>query len=134
MFSSEKGNYFKLPNQIFNMGLSPGELAVYAYLKRCSNIRTGECWPSYKKIGQAVGMTKRSVKKYVELLTGKHLVQTESTVIYSRKGLKGNGTLKYTLLPIEEIQQETYRQKLREVDLQMDRIRAQERLKKIKGH
>lgn len=133
MFSSEKDNYFKLPNQIFNMGLSPGELAVYAYLKRCCNIRTGECWPSYKRISQAVGVTKRSVPKYVELLIDKHLIQTESTSLYSRKGLKGNGTLKYTLLPIEDIQKEIYQKKLQEVDLQMERIRAQERLKKIQG-
>ena len=50
------GNFFSLPNEIFLLGLSPGELAVYCYLRRCENQKTHQCWPSYKTIGEAVGM------------------------------------------------------------------------------
>ena len=49
------GNFFSLPNEIFLLGLSPGELAVYCYLRRCENQKTHQCWPSYKTIGEAVG-------------------------------------------------------------------------------
>ena len=40
-----KGNFFSLPNEIFLLGLSPGELAVYCYLRRCENQKTHQCWP-----------------------------------------------------------------------------------------
>ena len=41
------GNYFFLPNEIFLLGLSPGELAVYSFLKQCENRRTHYCWPQH---------------------------------------------------------------------------------------
>ncbi|MCH5352132.1 MAG: helix-turn-helix domain-containing protein, partial [Acutalibacter sp.] len=43
------------------LGLCPGELAVYAYLRRCENRKTHQCWPSYKTIGKAVGMSENTV-------------------------------------------------------------------------
>ena len=33
-------NYFPLPNEIFLLDLTPGELAVYSYLMRCEDRRT----------------------------------------------------------------------------------------------
>ena len=50
-------NYFPLPNVIFSLGLSPGEIAVYSYLLYCEDRKTYQCHPSYKTIGQAVGMS-----------------------------------------------------------------------------
>ena len=44
-------DYFPLPNEIFCLGLSSGEIAVYAYLLRCENRKTFQCHPSYKTIG-----------------------------------------------------------------------------------
>ena len=40
-------NYFTLPNEIFSLGLSAGEIAVYAYLRCLENRSTYQCWPSY---------------------------------------------------------------------------------------
>ena len=54
-------NTFPFPNEIFILGLCPGELAVYSYLLCCANRKTGQCWPSYKMIGKAVGMTENTV-------------------------------------------------------------------------
>ena len=39
-------NYFPLPNEIFLLGLTPGELAVYSYLMRCEDRKTHQCHPS----------------------------------------------------------------------------------------
>lgn len=36
-------NYFPLPNEIFLLGLTPGELAVYSYLMRCEDRKTHQC-------------------------------------------------------------------------------------------
>ena len=51
-----QNNYFTMPNEVFQLGLSAGELAVYSYLRRCEDRRTHQCWPSYRTIGSAVGM------------------------------------------------------------------------------
>ena len=45
------GHYFLLPNEIFTLGLSPGELSVYAYLMFCEDRETHQCYPSFRKIG-----------------------------------------------------------------------------------
>ena len=53
-------DYFPLPNEIFSFGLSTGEIAVYAYLMYCEDRKTFQCHPSYKTIGNAVGMSKNT--------------------------------------------------------------------------
>ena len=90
-----------MPNEIFCLGLSSGEIAVYAYLLRCENRKTFQCHPSYKTIGNAVGMSKNTVRKHVDGLTKKRLITTEPTSVYTQKGEKRNGNLLYTVCPIE---------------------------------
>ena len=46
-------NYFPVPNEVFVLGLSPGELAVYCYLLFCEDRTTYQCWPSFQTIGKA---------------------------------------------------------------------------------
>ena len=43
-------NFTPLPNEIFSLHLSTGELATYAVLMRLEDPRTYECWPSYETI------------------------------------------------------------------------------------
>lgn len=62
-------DYFPVPNEIFCLGLSTGEIAVYAYLMYCEGRKTFQCHPSYKTIGKAVGMSKNTVRKHVDGLT-----------------------------------------------------------------
>ena len=38
---------FFLPNELFQLGLDYGELAVYSFLKQCENRRTHYCWPQH---------------------------------------------------------------------------------------
>ena len=45
-------NYFPLPNEIYQLGLSPGAIAVYGYLLRIEDRTTYQCYPSYGTIGQ----------------------------------------------------------------------------------
>jgi hypothetical protein len=58
-------DYFQLPNEIFLLGLSPGALAIYAYLLCCEDRSTCQCWPSYKTIGRTVRVSASTVRKYV---------------------------------------------------------------------
>ena len=96
-------NYTPLPNMIFSLGLSPGELSVYAYLLYCENRKTYQCWPGYRTIGEAVGLSVNTVRKHICALTDRRLISTENTSVMTRDGMKRNGTLKYTILPIPEV-------------------------------
>lgn len=95
-------HYFTLPNEIFCLGLSFGEIAVYSYLLRCENRKTYQCYPSYRTIGQALKMSQNTVRKYVQSLEDKHLIATERTDVITKDGRKRNGTLLYTIRPIRE--------------------------------
>lgn len=105
-------NYFPVPNEIFCLGLSGGEIAVYAYLLRCENRKTFQCHPSYKTIGKAVGMSKNTVKKHVDGLIKKRLITVEPTSVITQKGEKRNGNLRYTIRPIGEALEQYYEQQL----------------------
>ena len=96
-------NYTPLPNMIFSLGLSPGELAVYLYLLYRENRKTYQCWPSYRTIGEAVGLSVNTVRKYICSLVDHGLIFTENTSVMTKDGMKRNGTLKYTILPIPEV-------------------------------
>ena len=96
------GNFFPLPNVIFHLGLSAEEIATYAYLLYCEDRKTYQCWPSYTTIGNAIGKTKNSVKKYVDGLREKGLIVTEPTTKTAKDGAALNGNLLYTILPVDE--------------------------------
>ena len=86
-------NYFPLPNEIFCLGLSSGEISVYSYLLYCEDRKTFQCYPSYKTIGNALKMSKNTVKKYVTGLEEKGLISTKPTKILKSNGMKYNGNL-----------------------------------------
>ena len=127
------GNYrdgFFLPNELFQLGLDYGELAVYSFLKRCENRKTHQCWPSYKSIGQAVRMSENTVRKYTLCLEERGLISTEPTEITTRAGQKRNGNLLYTLRPIQEVIDEHYDRQMDELDLTTERQRIANLLRK----
>lgn len=93
-------DYFKMPNCLFSLGLCSSEIAVYAYLLRCENRETYTCYPSAKTIGKAVQMSKNTVRKYLNSLEDKGLIEIEHTSIF-RGGLKSNGNLKIHILSIQ---------------------------------
>ena len=110
-------NYFPLPNVIFSLGLSPGEIAVYSYLLYCEDRKTYQCHPSYKTIGQAVGMSTNTVQKYIFELADKGFITIESTSIITKSGQKRNGTHRYTIRPIQEAVNLHHQRQLRKLEL-----------------
>lgn len=121
-------NYFPLPNEIFVLGLCAGEISVYSYLLYRENRKTFQCWPSYKTIGKAVGMSQNTVRKYVMALEEKGLIRTEPTSVRTQSGQMRNGSLLYTIRPIQEALDLFYEQQLARADLTAQRQRATERL------
>lgn len=124
-------NYFPLPNEIFCLDLSAGEIAVYAYLMYCEDRKTFQCHPSYKTIGSAVGLSKNTVKKHIDGLVAKQLITTEPTSIITKKGQKHNGTLLYTIRPIQEAVNHYYERQLARCQAEMCRKKALARIEKL---
>ena len=91
-----------MPNEIFTLGLSAGEIAVYAYLLFCEDRETHLCYPSFRKIGECTGMSPNTVRKYITQLEDKRLIETLPTTVWTLDGTARNGTLLYTILPIHE--------------------------------
>ena len=116
-------NYFPIPNAVFDLDLTDGEILVYAFLLRCEDRRTYQCHPSYATIGRAIGKSVNSVRKYVQGLIQKGLITTEHTQIVTKSGETRNGTLLYTILPIQQVMD---RQFERQMTLAMIENRKQE--------
>lgn len=108
---------FSLPNAVFHLGLKAGELLVYLYLHYQKGVRSGQCWPSYATIGSAAGMGRKTVQKHVRSLIDAGLIQAEDTTIRRRDGRSYNGSLLYTVKPIEQILKEREKKFLAELKL-----------------
>ena len=124
-------NYFLLPNEIFDLDLSAGEIAVYAYLLRCENRETFQCYPSYSNIGEAVNISANTVKKYVRGLCEKCLIETEPTTVCTKAGIKRNGNLRYTIRPIEEAIRYNFEAQVRRNEKMIQEQRMAEKVKKL---
>ena len=99
---SPLGHYFLLPNEIITLGLSPGELSLYAYLIFCEDRKTHQCWPSIGRISQHTGMSANTVAKYIRQLEDKRLINVEPTKVCTKSGEVRNGTQLFTIRPIQE--------------------------------
>ena len=98
----QQGGFFLLPNEIFTLGLSAGKIAVYAYLLFCEDRKTHQCWPSIGRISQYTGMSANTVAKYIRQLEEKRLIDVEPTKVRTKSGEVRNGTLRFTIRPIQE--------------------------------
>lgn len=107
-----KSNFFPLPNEIFQMDLCAGEIALYSYLMRMEDRKTYSCYPSFKTIGKALKMSRNTVMKYVHSLEEKCLIVTERTSVITSKRIKRNGNLKYQILPIQCAVDEFHRKQI----------------------
>lgn len=98
----DDGRFFLLPNAVFTLGLCPGEMTLYAYLIFCEDRKTHQCWPSIGRISQHTGMSTNTVAKYIRQLEEKQLIDVEPTKVRTKSGEVRNGTLQFTIRPIQE--------------------------------
>ena len=117
-------NYFMVPNEVFHIDLSHPKISIYCYLLSIEDRETYQCWPSYRTIGQAVGMSENTVRKYTLCLEERGLISTEPTEITTRAGQKRNGNLLYTLRPIQEVIDEHYDRQLEQLEISAARQRT----------
>ncbi len=127
------GDYFPLPKCIFRLGLESGEILVYTYLMYCEDRNTFQCHPSYTTIGEAVGMTVNTVRKYVESLERKGLIYTERTTVRTKDGRAHNGSMLYTLQPIKPIEEAHFERELRKAQARFNAQVALEKFERKRG-
>ena len=126
----KKQNYFPIPNAVFDLDLTDGEILVYAFLLRCEDRRTYQCHPSYTTIGRAIGKSVNSVRKYVQGLIQKGLITTERTQIVTKSGETRNGTLLYTILPIQQVIDRQFEKQMTLAMIENRKQEIQEKLRK----
>ena len=108
-------DYFPLPKEIFSLGLSAAEIAIYAFLLFCEDRQTFRCWPSHRKIGDAVGLSPNTIRKHIRALEEHELLITEPTMVTTKDGCKRNGNLLFTIRPIQAALLQDYDRQLQKL-------------------
>ena len=87
--------FFRLPNNIFAVPMSPYEFRLYAYLVCCCGSR-GYCWPTHEKIMQATGLKKTTLQKAISDLKRRQLIS-----VRKHRNAYGYANNEYHLLPLD---------------------------------
>lgn len=120
--------FFSLPDEVFHLDLGCAAIAVYAFLLYRENRKTYQCTLSYKIIGQAIGASNNTVRKYALELEAAGLIATNRTVVVGADGMERNGCLRYTILPVQSAVELRYQQRLAVLDAAVERQRVKQRL------
>ena len=121
-------NCFPVPNELLDFDLPAGAVAVYLYLLRHANRKTNQCHPSEAIIANKLHLSRNTVAKHVRLLEERGFIVTEYTTVITKQGVKRNGNLLYTLIPMHEVMERFYERQLCALDESAARSRVQARL------
>ncbi len=87
--------FYRLPNSIFDLGLTPIQFTLYSYLVSCAGSKT-YCWPSLETISDKTGVGISAVQKHLKVLQKRQLIH-----IGKRKTGNGNWNNEYRLLSLD---------------------------------
>ena len=118
-------NCFPVPNELLDFDLPAGAIAVYIYLLRHANRKTNQCHPSEATIAKKLHLSRNTVAKHVRLLEERGLIVTERTTVTTKRGIRKNGNLLYTLIPMHEVMERFYERQLATLDSTVERHRVQ---------
>ena len=85
----------------------------------------------YRTIGRAVQLSENTVRKYVAGLEEKGLIRTEPSTITTKDGRVRNGSLIYTIRPIQEALELNYQRQFLRAERDMERAKAEKRLAEL---
>lgn len=114
-------NCFPVPNELLDFDLPAGAVAVYIYLLRHANRKTNQCHPSEATISKRLHLSRNTVAKHVRLLWERGLIVTERTTVTTKRGIKKNGNLLYTLIPMHEVMERFYERQFIALDSAAER-------------
>ena len=118
-------NCFPVPNELLDFDLPAGAIAVYIYLLRHANRKTNQCHPSEATISKRLHLSRNTVAKHVRLLWERGLIVTERTTVTTKRGIKKNGNLLYTLIPMHEVMERFYERQFIALDSAAERHQVQ---------
>lgn len=121
-------NCFPVPNILLDMDLPASAVAVYLYLLRSADRKTDQCHPSEATIAKRLHLSRNTVAKYVRLLEERGLIITEHTKIITKNGIKKNGSLLYTIIPLQEVMEQHYEHQFNALERTTERRKAQAKL------
>mgnify|MGYP004652983343 CR=1 FL=1 len=121
-------NCFPVPNELLDFDLPAGAVAVYVYLLRHADRKSNQCHPSESTIAKRLHLSRNTVAKHIRLLENQGLIVTENTEIITKQGIKKNGNLLYTIIPMHEVRESFYERQLRKLELAAERLKAQAKL------
>ena len=121
-------NCFLVPNELLDFDLPGGSIAVYIFLLRHADRRTGQCHPSTATMAKNLHYCRNTVASYVRLLEERGLIVTEHTKIITKNGIKKNGSLLYTIIPLQEVMEQHYEQQFNALERTTERRKAQAKL------
>ena len=124
-------NCFPVPNELLALDLPGGSIAVYIFLLRHADRRTGQCHPSTATIAKNLHYCRNTVASYVRLLEERGLIITEHTKIITKNGIKKNGNLLYTLVSMHEITQAYYDRQFEKAELATMQQKAKAKAEKL---
>ena len=125
---STNEKFFSLPDEVFHLHLGCAAIAIYAFLLYRENRKTYQCTLSYKTIGQAIGASNNTVRKYVLELEAAGLIATNRTMVLDANGKERNGSLRYTILPVQNAVELYHQRQLAALDAAAERQRVKKHL------
>ena len=121
-------NCFPVPNILLDMNLPANAVAVYLYLLRNADRKTNQCHPSEGTIAKRLHLSRNTVAKHVRLLEERGFIVTEHTKIITKNGIKKNGSLLYTIIPLQKIMEQHYEQQFNALERTTERRKVQAKL------
>ena len=121
-------NCFPVPNILLDMDLPASAVAVYLYLLRSADRNTDQCHPSEATIAKRLLLSRNTVAKHVRLLEERGLIITEHTKIITKNGIKKNGSLLYTIIPLQKVMEQHHEQQFNALERAAERRKAQAKL------
>ena len=121
-------NCFPVPNVLLDMDLPANAIAVDLYLLRNADGKTNQCHPSEGTIAKRLHLSRNTVAKYVRLLEECGFIVTEHTKIITKNGIKKNGNLLYTIIPMHEVMEQCYEQQFYALERTTERRKVQAKL------
>ena len=121
-------NCFPVPNILLDMNLPANAVAVYLYLLRNADRKTNQCHPSEGTIAKRLHLSRNTVAKHVRLLEERGLIVTEHTKIITKNGIKKNGSLLYTIIPLQKVMEQHYEQQFNALERTTERRKVQAKL------
>ena len=121
-------NCLPVPNILLDMDLPANAVAVYLYLLRNADRKTNQCHPSEGTIAKRLHLSRNTVAKHVHLLEERGFIVTEHTKIITKNGIKKNGSLLYTIIPLQKVMEQHYEHQFNALERTTERRKAQAKL------